>query len=143
MDETWWVCEACNSLNRKRARKCYSCGTKLDTYAPAETHKPFDGVTIVRVTKADTPPLPPPPEPVVIPPGQEWDLPEPALELEAEAEPEPEPVVPPVAAAPAPRRRWYREPALDRPFGRLSRVWTLVAIASVVAFWIVVAIPKP
>jgi hypothetical protein len=27
MPDPWWICATCNSLNRQRARKCYSCGT--------------------------------------------------------------------------------------------------------------------
>ena len=27
MPDPWWICATCNSLNRQKARKCYSCGT--------------------------------------------------------------------------------------------------------------------
>jgi hypothetical protein len=27
MPDPWWICASCNSLNRQKARKCYSCGT--------------------------------------------------------------------------------------------------------------------
>jgi hypothetical protein len=27
MPDPWWICATCSSLNRQKARKCYSCGT--------------------------------------------------------------------------------------------------------------------
>lgn len=106
----------------------------MDALAPAEAQSPFDGVTIVRVAKPDDKPIDTGPTPVHSAPDPEWTFPESFVEAQPEAvAPEPEPAAPTSSSG----------LVAGRPFGRLNRVWALIALAAVIAFWVIAVLPRP
>lgn len=49
-----WLCDQCRSINNRRDRACYSCGSVLDLDAGADVAEVFTGVTVVRSIRDDS-----------------------------------------------------------------------------------------
>ena len=57
MPDPWWICVTCSSLNRQKARKCYSCGS-VNEAGQAEVIDLLDSGFIGRRSAGPTTPPP-------------------------------------------------------------------------------------